>query len=239
MQDIAIYNRALTPAEIQSHYTKRLEGAPFSGLVSTDQLVSLWDFDADFQDKVGTNHLTNVNGVTRVPGKLGNAASFNGVNQYLSCASNASLQTGDTDFTFAAWVYPGTFTGSILGKDHSSSREYTFDIAASQNIRFFINGGALITEKQGFLNAWQLVLVWHDAAANTLNIQSNNGSVSSVSTGGLAPAIGSAEFRVGAIAYPGVEGYFNGLIDQPLLFKRILSAAERTAMWNSGNGLRY
>ena len=64
--------------------------------------MSYWSFDAGWNDLHGTNHLTNHNGVTSVPGKLGNAGDFEASSaQYLSHADPDPL--GDEDFTYALW----------------------------------------------------------------------------------------------------------------------------------------
>ena len=218
LQDIAIYNRALTPAEIQSHYTKRLEGAPFSGLVSTDQLVSLWDFDADFNDKVGTNHLTNVNGVTRLPGKLGNAASFVQASaQRLTCASNASLQTGNISFTFVLWVKTAAFDQYLIVKQG----EFQVGIFRG-NQAALVTGGGMAGKPGVTIDNWHLIIAWRDVAG-TDNIQLDNGTP--VTVANPPGTIGPSVIEFGSLG--GTAGY-TGLIDQPLLFKRILSAAERT-----------
>ena len=72
-------------------------------------LVSYWTLDeasGTRADSHGTNHLTPTNAPVGATGKIGNGCDFESSSaQYLSCASNPTLQTGDVDFTIAAWVY--------------------------------------------------------------------------------------------------------------------------------------
>ena len=49
----------------------------------------------------------------------------------------------------------------------------------------------------------------------------------------------TAEFDIGRRPYSGSFGYFNGRIDSVGFWKRVLTSAERTALYNSGNGLEY
>lgn len=78
-----------------------------------------------------------------------------------------------------------------------------------------------------------------DAAGDTANIQVNNGTPDSAATSGTAPNTSAAEFRIGAREYAGFEGYFDGLIDQVGIWKRVLTAQERTDLYNAGAGLSY
>lgn len=215
-------------------------------------LVSYWKLDeasGTRNDTHGSNHLTDNNTVTSTSGKINNAAQFaNGNSEYLSCTSNSDLQTGDIDFTFTAWIQPQTSfpTGGeiIVGKDvdtPSSSRDYTIDIRDTAAIRFYINGGgtSIVTGPTLSLSTWYFVVAWHDAAANTVNLQVDNGTVNSSSTGGEVPQTSGAEFRIGARAYAGFEGYFNGLIDEVGFWKRTLTTQERSDLYNGGSGLAY
>ena len=86
------------------------------------------------------------------------------------------------------------------------------------------------------MDTWYLVFAWHDATADTINIQVNDGGVDSLATGGNAPANRSGLFCIGT-EYG--SGKFNGLIDQVGFWKRTLSSIERTRLYNDGNGLAY
>jgi hypothetical protein len=221
-----------------------------------DSLISFWELEAASgtrNDSHGSNHLTDNNTVAQAAGKVGNCADFELANsEYLSCASNATLQMGDIDFTIAAWVNLETKSQDmqIVAKDvdtPGSSRDYTLDFAlASLMFRFYINGGGapdlIVSSADLFdpaLATWFLLVAWHNAAADTLNLQVNNGTPNSHTTSGTVPQTSSAEFRIGARAYASFEGYFDGLIDQVGIWKRVLTSDERTALYNGGNGLAY
>lgn len=224
----------------------------FSRALDLD-LVAAWELEESSgtrNDSKGSSHLTN-HSINVTTGRVGNAGRFNhdgagGVTtgQYLSCASNSALQMGNIDFTLAVWFYlVHDQDGVLIGKDSdspASSRDYTLDYRQITNsARFYVNGGGggLLVEASGIaLNMWHFVVAWHDAAADTLNIQLNNGTVVSVSTGGTAPQVSSAEFRIGARIYSGFEGWFQGNLDQPMLWKRKLSVEERTELFT---GMTY
>jgi len=213
----------------------------------TTSLISHWKLGTAL-DSHGTNHLTEHNAPSYVAAKLGNGVDFESTSsQYLSCTSNSSLQAGDIDFTFSFWFNLETAaTGFIIvGKDTdspASSRDYTIDIDdVGPKLRFFVNGGAAILTHSETITAgtYYFGVCWHNAAADTLNVQLNNGTVETVSTGGIAPNTSSAEFRIGARQYSGFEGYFDGIVNSVSFWKRTLDTTERSGLWNSGNGLDY
>lgn len=218
-------------------------------------LVSYWALDeasGTRNDSHGSNHLTDNATVAGTTGKISNAADFEaGNSEYLSLASNADVQTGDIDFTFAAWVNLESAAGlrTILSKFNNTSnlREYLLDYSATTSrFRFTVssNGTSTTTVSADNFGAaslatWYFVVAWHDATANTINIQVNNGTPNSAAhTGGVFT--GSAAFRIGAaVASGGAPAYFDGLIDEVAFWKRALTDAERTDLYNSGSGRNY
>jgi len=55
-------------------------------------LVGWWPADGNADDVVGTNNGTLENGVSFAPGEVGQAFSFNGVNQYVQIEDSPSLE---------------------------------------------------------------------------------------------------------------------------------------------------
>lgn len=96
-------NLGQVPATDQSgiaYLTKN--GSP----IPSTSLVGLWHFDGDALDSSGNDNDGDVYGATAgVPGKFGNALSFDGVNDYVDCGNDASLDI-TTAITIEAWVYP-------------------------------------------------------------------------------------------------------------------------------------
>src|SRR3990167_4965451 len=139
----------------------------------------------------------------------GGAGQFTAANnEFLSIASNASLQTGDIDFTCAAWVYLDSKTTYrfIAAKDGGSTiagdREWAmvYDSALDRFVfNVFLATDSIKQAVAGNLGvpatgAWYFIVGWHDAAANTVNIQVNNGTVNSVATTGALQAAADAAF---------------------------------------------
>ena len=201
-------------------------------------------------DELGISTITDNGSVTRATGKIGYAAQFNGTSQSLSHADSATLSTGDTDFTIGAWVNLSSKSGYrvIVAKYDTSinQREYLlYYDSITDRFKFTVSSNGtdralttVLANNLGSpaLNTWYYVVAWHDATANTINIQINNGAVNSAShtTGVLDSTSG---FRIGANS----EGfqYFSGKIDSVGIWKKVLTVIERAALYNSGIGLEY
>lgn len=220
-----------------------------------DGLVAYWKLDEASGTRVDAtgrgNDLTDNNTVTQAAGKVSDAAQFTAANlEYLSRATNADLEMGDIDFTICAWAYLDSLVNSqIVAKDTdspSNSRDYTLDYfqAGPTQFRFyFVNGGqvkiATTTTETVTMSTWYFLVGWHDATADTVNIQLDNGTPHSAPTGGLAPQVSAAEFRIGARPYTGFEDYMNGRIDEVGIWKRVLTGNERNQLYKSGAGFSY
>lgn len=214
-------------------------------------LVSYWrlgEVSGSRADSIGSNTLTDNNTVTQADGKLGKAGQFTAANsEYLSIADNASLSTGDIDFTFCAWVYADSLGANrfIVTKSNLSTLgEYFLAYStATSRFRFAIqNASTFVTIDADVLGApstatWYFIVGWHDSVANTVNIQVNNGTANSGTTGATVPADSAQAFQLGAQSVPG--DYWNGRIDSVGFWKRVLTAAERTALYNYGAGRAY
>lgn len=207
-------------------------------------LVAYWRLDeasGTRYDAVGTSHLSQTNGVGQADGKLGKAASFVAANsQYLSCADNTALSMGDIDFTIAAWAYldSGGVSRAILCKGPdvaANAQEFSVWVGLDYRPVFTvannINQTGCISPTILSLSEWFLIVAWHDSINNQTVIQVNNGTPTTASrTGGSWDS--GASFRIGTDS----NRHIDGRIDNVSLWKRILTADERTSLYNSGAG---
>ena len=220
-----------------------------------DSLVSWWELNEESGERAdahGSNNLTDNNTVLYTAGKKGNAARFVAAqNEFLDIADQASLSFADVDFTLACWARLDTTTGShaLISKWEygNSDREYLLRYNSTPD-RFQIsvsNDGTTVTsEAADELGApaddtWYFVVAWHDATANTLNIQVDNGTIDSGSySNGCNDNI--SPFSIGAYFNSGTEeGEMDGDIDEAAVWGRVLTATEKTWLYNAGNGRAY
>jgi len=184
-------------------------------------------------------------------GKQGNAAQFvSAQSEYLSIADNTYLSTGDIDFTVGAWVYLDTKTADmvILSKFENvgNHREYRlFYNNGTDRFSFSVssNGTAVLTLADNVLGSpvvdtWYFITASHDSVSDTIAIQINAGAATTTghSTGVNDDA---SPFHIGATGRAAAGEYFDGRIDEAFLYKRILTSAERTWLYNAGAGRSY
>ena len=175
---------------------------------------------------------------------------FNGTSQYMSVADNASLSVANVDFTIAGWVnldskatgYSGIASKTVGGT--AATEEYGLYYSKSSDaFRFVISDGSTA----GTISAttfgpppvgnWYYIIAWHDATANTINIMVNNGTADSLAwTTGCQDSNGAFEIgrSFGSNSYE-----LAGRIDGVAFWKRTLTAAEKTYLFNNGKGLKY
>lgn len=219
-------------------------------------LISYWKLDEASGTRVdshGSNDLTDNNTVGAATGIINDGANFVAANtEYLSHASNASLQTGDIDFTISAWVKlaaKGAYR-MIVAKDlYNTSREYwvnyipTFDRFAFQvtsdgtdATQIAVYADALGSPSTG---TWYFIVVCHDSVNNAIKIQVNNGTINSAGTAAGVYS-GAAQFMLGANSDFGTPSNFmDGMIDEVGFWKRVLTAGEITQLYNGGAGISY
>lgn len=209
-----------------------------------DNLIAYWELEEASGTRVdshGSNDLTDNNTVTQAVGKQGSAGQFTRVNsEYLSIADNAALSVADIDFTFAVWFYADTVSiqQALFGKvpsDYTSPR-YDFQILSDNTFQWSVDAGEFIPTFSISSGQWYLVIVDHDSVNNLLGVSLNDvRETSAYSTGTSDDANIFTIGRRGAVD----AQYFNGRIDEVGFWKRILTADERTYLYNSGNGRSY
>lgn len=133
MDEVRIYNRALSASEIQAlsaaGSSPRVLPAPAAGLDPRPQparstatppssldlgLIAHWTFDegsgTTARDSSGRGHTgTLVHGPTWVAGPVGGALNFDGVDDYVEIAHPNDFNFGKADFTIALWVQRTAF----------------------------------------------------------------------------------------------------------------------------------
>lgn len=199
-------------------------------------------------ETANNNDLTDNNTVTQATGKIDNAGQFvRANNEFLSIADNASLSMGDIDFSMACWVYLDTIPSNdyILAKWGGTQNEYTLDYlgGGTDRFRFSTYDGAnqrtVTANNFGAVSTgtWYFLYVYHDSVNNEIGISVNDGAVDA-----LANANGvndsNSDFRIGA-RVSGGDQYWNGRMDSLSFWKRVLTAQERTDLYNGGSGFDY
>lgn len=217
-----------------------------------DRLVEWWPLSEQSGLRRGIHSgldLTDNNSVTGADGVGSLASQFTAANsEYLDRASSSEVQVADIDFEFCCWVFADSFPAFnyIFAKRNAPTvREYFLDYqVATSRFRWGVsadgtNNVTVIANNLGApsLSTWYMINAWHDAASNVIGIAANAGTADTAahSTGVIT---GAGNFTVGAgDNTPTI--FWNGRVQRMGFWKRLLTANERTFLYNGGRGRDY
>jgi hypothetical protein len=227
--------------------------------VLTNGLVGYWPFDGpDISGTTATDRsgqgnngtLTGANGVpTRAIGKLGQALSFDGVDDYVEMTNESSFDFERTQpLTISAWIYPdSTSEGSIVSKMNDASPYLGYELRPSTSctpicLRFNLvntwptNRITIENNTALALNQWYHVAATYDgsSSANGARIFIN-GLPDAVTVGGdslTASVLNNETVKIGIRTNATVG--FSRTIDDVRIYNRALSAQEVQALYQLG-----
>jgi Tol biopolymer transport system component len=217
-------------------------------VVLPDGLVSHWKLDEGSgtiaNDSVGSNHGT-IHGAQWSAGQVNSALSLDGSNDYVNVPDNPALNI-TTDLTISAWVNfarGGNFQNgseqAIVSKAVGSgtrNNPYDFRTDNSPEPRLvLVRADAAGHEAVGSGAKHISLREWHHVIVTVKNnsvdfyidgiITGTNGTLIKYATGNTRPlCVGKRDDGL----------YFNGLIDEVLIFNRAMSAEEVQLLYQAG-----
>ncbi|MCX7997211.1 MAG: DUF2341 domain-containing protein [Patescibacteria group bacterium] len=244
LDELRVYNRALSQQEIISLYT----WAP--------QPAAYWKFDENIGTSVfdiGGNSLTGTFDGTPdwILGKFGGALQFNGTNESVTIPDNAVLNPESGSWSLMLWARPAnTNQNSILaGKVQLNTPYEQYSLAVCGDISCNTSGQLLVargiqssgtSDRRAISTGdiadgnWHHYAVVADRAANTVNLYMDGKLLPSTSSSnGSWPTINNPDdFMIGA-----ADGtaYFNGPIDDVKFYNYARSAAQIIEDYNAGH----
>jgi len=242
IDDVRIYNRALSGAEVQALYTE--------GNSLRSGLVAYYPFEGDASDQSGNgNDGVENGGVTYGTGVVGQALSLNGQDAYVDVQDSLALDVYD-NLSVLAWIKTNKVKGTIVSKTTSTKSTgentgWNFRLTDSNNITgelgaFFRTGGSDPTINIGTNtsvndNNWHLVGFTRDKTTGEIRFYVDGSMVYSESRAfSIAP--NNAPLTIGwnsTHLYP--AGLFEGMIDELRIYNRVLAVSEIQALYNEGN----
>ena len=203
-------------------------------------LVSWWPGDGNANDIFDGNSGTLLNGANFASGKVGQAFSFDGVDDQVVIADAVALNP--TQITIDAWVKPTSGIpgfGMIVAKGGNGSgfsSQYQFNVSPTRRLAFqsatvFQGPPNLLAASSLPLDTFTHVAVTHDGTTGKLYV---NGNIVDQSDFALAPPTAQS-LRIGTEATQGSAVFFKGLIDEVQIFSRALSPTEIQAIFNAGS----
>lgn len=225
----------------------------------TNGLKAYWSFDetsGNAIDKLGVHTLTQTGGtIATATGKKGGARDFEAAdNEWFTEASSSDLGNVDEDMTIACWVNLESNVADqqivSKGTDGSNDGLYIFDYQqSSARFRFRLwgataygSGTTLPANNFGSpaTATWYFVLMWHDSINDQIGIQVNNGTPDTAAHTAGGHSETGAFFIGGGYPFTTPNSFpFDGMLDECGFWKRVLTADEKTWLYNSGNGRSY
>ena len=242
IDEVEVFARALSAAEVAGLFNAGEAGVCASCTKSPTGMTNWWGGDGNGADMIGTGDGTLFNGTAYGQGVVGQAFSFDGVDDYIA-GDAAQFPLGNVARTVTAWVRTGsTSTQNVLHYGVQTG------VLPPQNFHLFIgNDGA--TGKAGIGNGWGHGTVtgtsnvadgkWHFIAGIYEGPGTNIARiyVDGVEEGATAitePATALGTFEIGRFLNGTGGGQFNGMIDEVAVFSRALSAEEMLAIYQAG-----
>lgn len=209
---------------------------PVAGACTTppSDIVGWWPGDGNADDIAGGNDGSLTNGATFAAGAVGDAFSFDGVDDYVAAPSVAPLLTTN-QITMAVWVKPTAYNdpawccAHIVGLD--SAGWMTHIGINPTNPYIWSNNGIYVRDPDPLtIGAWQYIVTTYDGTTAKLY---TNGVLKSSQNIAVTLPIGDATL-IGASKTVQLR-QFAGLIDEVQIFNRALSASEIMNTYNAGD----
>jgi hypothetical protein len=239
IDDIAIYNRALSQEEITALYTGEPVNPPTTcnPLPANLQngLVGYWPFCGNANDESGNGNDGAVNGATLTEDRFGvaNAAyDFDGVDQYINIG-DAGLNSNPDTFTISTWtfvdsLYVGYYgaTSVILSKRHiDNGPSWTsLQIDSLGAASFSIDGPGYLNEVNGtasMISSWNNIVGIKAGSKYSLYV---NGTLVSEEVDNYQHSGSTMDMHVGN--HGAWNTFFYGKIDDIGIWNRALTAEE-------------
>jgi len=241
IDDVRVYNRALSATEVQALYKSGV--AKFAP--PTDKgLVGYWSMNEGTGTVAGDgsgngNRGTLTNGPTWVDGKRGKALNFDGSNDTVSLANLGVNTAASAKNTVSFWMYKrvGGGTANYSMPFGFNSYDLTFNSDSNSfgfNTR---NSDVLGVSSDGLLNRWvHVVGVFFNGTPSSTNndlyIDGVRQTITLLQGSSVSRSVSSGANISGWFYDSNYK--FNGLIDDVRVYNRALSATEIQALYNTG-----
>lgn len=237
VDEVSIYDRALSDTEITAIYGTGSAGKCKDCFTPPSGLVSWWPGDGDPTDMAGPNSGTFTAG-TYASGEIGQAFSFDGVNDSVSVPDSASLQALSTAFSVEAWVNPAALPAVDPYYDTAIVREESLSgfalVTKANRFGLWIGTGGglgvLATGLPAVPGNWYHVAGTYDGSNARLYV---NGELQGIQPAAMLTM--NKALNIGSCR--GTGRFFNGLLDEVRVYSRALTSDEIRGISRSGLGV--
>jgi len=213
-------------------------------------LVSWWPGDGNASDIAGGNNGTLVNGATFAAGIVGQAFSFDGLDDYVQVPDRGSLQLPDAAFTISVWFKTPSLTradGQVLLSKGLSDANEEYSILLKPDGGIYWDYGdeqAVVMTDPGVVapDRWLHLAVLYDTSLSPRGKLYLNGveqHIGFVGTHQSHIVNSGGNFYIGTqnagLPYYANRVSFAGLVDELAIFNRALSTSEIESIFNAGS----
>jgi len=209
----------------------------FAASPSQAALVAYYPLDGNFNDVVGGFNGTPTNGPTFTAGAKGQAASFNGSNQFVSLTSGANLALGGNTWTVSAIINSDVLSGdkAVLGNEGPNGTNQQLHLISrgtGLHLGLFGNdqgpNGTLTTGNFTHV-AWQFD---NGTMRNYINgvLVGSGGGKTAFSATGAAKTVNMGKWNN--------TNFFDGLIDDVAFYNTSLTAADVIHLAQGGSATK-
>jgi alpha-tubulin suppressor-like RCC1 family protein len=211
-------------------------------------IVSWWPGQGNAHDVIGTNNGILEGGLGFIQGEVGQAFFFNTTNLDVKIPPSASLNLGVSNgFTLEAWILCSN--SAALNPIFEWNRA---DGTTQWGVHFYVGAGgpgtlwANVVDTNGFWhtissptgtiasNVFQHVALTYDQTTGAATLYCNGLIFGQANLGIFTPQT-TYNLYLGHRPGPEANYTFSGLIDEPSIYNRALSADEIAAIYNSGS----
>jgi uncharacterized repeat protein (TIGR01451 family) len=256
IDEVSIYRRDLSQIEIQAIASSRGAGKCASGGVSGNcnlpaNLTGWWSLDGNASDRTGTNDGQLLGGPAFRAGLVGQALSFDGIDDQVEVRAAPALNVGlGAGFTLELWINPSDLQAQQpllewVNQQGNLGVHFWLSQAAPAgggpgclfaNLIDTGNSSHHITTAGGLIrtSVWQHIALTYERASGQGTIYLNGQVIGSQQMGTFVP-LTAPPLNLSFGRRTGSGFLYSGAMDEVSLYDRALSAAEIGAIVNAGS----
>jgi len=212
-------------------------------------LISWWPGEGNANDVVGNNNGVLQNGLGFATGEVGQGFKFDGIDDTITVPASSSLDVGtdNVGFTLECWINPADVNSQHPLFEWMGESNNLDDIG----VHFWAPAGDAGTLYANIVgpsaishtitspvvlqtNVFQHVALTFDNASGVASLYYNGALVQTASMGTNFTPKTSNALLIGR-RHSSDDWYFKGILDEPSLYGRALSAGEIAAIYNAGH----
>jgi hypothetical protein len=241
LDDLRIFDRALTSAQVQSIYNQ--QGVPGRGAQIATHLLSLIPSSPVFMQTFGTSSVPTSEVYGAPLTSAGSPTMYlDATRGYVFPATGTTYMSSNfnlpVSYSKSIWVYltgaPGT--GNLLSSTNVGTNGVhyfwfggTASVGAGHNsgtsVNTYVSDPGTIT-----LNQWTHYVLTYDNPSTTMKLYRDGIQVAQATNAAMSWTGGNA---VGICHYAGGNTLTNGRVDNPIIYNRALTAAEVSLLYTS------